>query len=198
MTVTPSRLPWGFQPAAWSAVIAVLASGVTAAVVLTHSHHGHTAVLGDKYTAVGQGSTLASGASVNGNGQGNGNGNNKPGPTPGHPITVSGAISGQLSPGVTQTLRVTVSNDNNQDIRLTDVTVAAGTPIRGTTSVPGCDTQWLTIGSYHANKATGQLIVKHSSGYVDLAVSLLNRPTNQDDCKNVNFPLTYTATAVQA
>ncbi len=210
------RRLWGRVPAWWlaTAMAIILAAG-TALVFGTTGGKPGPRVLGERFTASGQGSTpLAAplpaaghgnGGGGNGNGgPGGGNNGNSGGPNPGHSIVLDGSVSGDLAPGAPLTLSVHVSNPNNQDIRVTDVSVTVGTPTKTddttgeTTTVPTCDTTWVSVEHYSKPAATGQLVPKHTTRDVALDIELTDEPVNQDACKGVMFPLSFSATAVQA
>jgi hypothetical protein len=133
--------------------------------------------------------SLAAPQAAGGNGQGNG-GNQ------GHPITLSGVVQGQVAPGGTAPLVVTIANQNNQDILVTSVTGSVtSVTSAGQTGKPACSTSWYRVGSF-----AGSLRVhKNASGTVMLPVSFLNAPAvNQDNCKGARYTFSFTAQATQA
>lgn len=138
----------------------------------------------------GQNGNLSGTANGNGTGKGNGNG------TSGHPLTVTGAVSGSLAPGLPRTLTVTVDNARNQAVNLRSVTASITSVTGGSDSTkPPCSRDWFSVGSYAGN----QPIAKGQKGQVELPLTLTNLPSvNQDNCKGARYSLAFTATADQA
>jgi hypothetical protein len=158
------------------AIVAVLAVAGTRLWWPT-SHGPSVQVLGEKTTITPTGNTTSAGK---GNANSNGSGN------PGHPINVSGTVTGVLTPGATATLHVTVQNPNNQDLTLTQVAATLGTP-----SKAGCPSSWFRASGFSGT----QTIKKNSTTTVNLLLSMLNKPVNQDACKSATVPVSFTATA---
>ncbi|HET7328522.1 MAG TPA: hypothetical protein VFJ14_14695 [Nocardioidaceae bacterium] len=141
-------------------------------------------VLGEK-SVVAQAATGNSGC-----GQGNGGPNgSKVCSNPGHPISVSEQHLGKLSPGQTINLAVTVVNPNNQDVQLTKIQVVKGTPTN-----PACSAAWFQVQDFSGS----QTIKKNSQLAVSLPMSMADVAANQDACKGVAIPLTFTATVTGA
>ena len=137
--------------------------------------------------------TLGGGsASAQGN---NGNGNGA-GTNPGHPLTLSGTVTGRVAPGSPATLTVAIDNPNNQDIVVTSLT---GT-ITSVTSLnlpgrPTCSTSWYSVGTFTGSKP----IAKNKSGTISVPLTLTDLPTtNQDNCKGSTVQFSFTAQAQQA
>ena len=123
---------------------------------------------------------------------GNGNGGNPPG----HAITVTAVLTGQLGPGSPASLRVTITNPNSQAVEVTSVSGAITSVVTGT--LPGrmaCSASW-----YHVEPFTGsQPVARNGSITVPLRVTFDDVPTtNQDNCKGARFTYSFTAQARQA
>lgn len=184
----------------WLLIIVALVGGATTAVALlvTSPSSPPTKVLGEKITQTptaapngvvsGTGSATANGAQVQ---PGNGNG----GSNPGHPITVTGTSPVGLAPGVTSPLVVTVTNPNNQDIRVTAVTISVGNATGGCPAAGN-----ITTTSYVSTAPGAATYIAHKNGHVTvpLSITMVDTPVNQDMCKHVSFPLTFTATGQQS
>jgi hypothetical protein len=122
--------------------------------------------------------------------------NNANGGNPGHAITVTGVVHGQLAPNVPATLVVTIANPNSQDIVVTSVSgMVTSATSAGEPGKPVCSTAWYHVGSFSGSL----LITKNHSGTVSLPVTLDNFPTvNQDNCKRSTYTFSFTAAARQA
>jgi len=113
---------------------------------------------------------------------------------PPHAFTMSGAVTG-LVPGRTVTLPVLVSSPNSQSIKILTITVAAGNaspacPAAGNLSVPDYDSGRSGAASY--------VVPARGSATVPLSIQLVDAPSrNQNACKRVTFPLSYSGTAMQ-
>lgn len=131
------------------------------------------------------------GGGNSGNGAGNGSGVVTP---PGKALTVVASATGTLAPGRTATLNVTVTNPNNQPV--TVVAASATLDSVGTGNlVPRCDKNWLTVSSFSGST----LLAAGATTTIPLTVSFANLGNvNQDDCKNVVYSFTATATANSA
>jgi hypothetical protein len=126
---------------------------------------------------------------------------------PGHPITVTGTSPTNVGPGVTAPVTVTVTNLNNQDIRVTSVTITVG---NASATCPA--TGNVTTTSYNSSTAGAVVYIAPKNGNVriPLSITMVDRKDtgvrgtksfvsgNQDACKHVTFPLTFTATGDQA
>lgn len=146
-----------------------------------------TRVLGEQFTAgTGSGSTTAGNS---GCGRGNGGPNGaRDCSNPGHPITVTGAVLGAVYPGTSTTLRLQITNPNNQDMTLQRVSVVIGTPDRD-----GCLSTWFTATGYSGTPSI--TLRKNSATLLDLGFSMVNQPYSQDVCKTATIPLSFSATA---
>jgi hypothetical protein len=126
---------------------------------------------------------------------------------PGHPITVTGTSPTNLGPGITAPVTVTVTNPNNQDIRVTSVTITVG---NASAACPAAGN--VTVTSYTSSTpgAVAYVAPKNGAVRVPLSITMVDRQDtgvrgtssfvsgNQDACKHVTFPLTFTATGDQA
>jgi hypothetical protein len=140
--------------------------------------------------------TLGGGNVSNGNGNGNGNNGNGNGNNSGHPITLTGAVTGTITLGTPTTLDITISNPNNQDIVVTSVTGAiTSVTSAGLVGRPVCSSSWYSVGSFTGTKT----ITKNSNGLVALPLALTDlTSTNQDNCKGSTVRFSFTAQAQQA
>lgn len=183
MTTTTRSSRLGVLP--WVVVVSVVA--LSSASIPQSARP--TAAAGSTGTAIAgtSGGSSSSGNNGNGNGGSTGTGN------PGHAISVTGTVTGAIAPGRTVGLNVTIANPNNQDITVRSVSgqvTTVGT--RGIAGLQACSTSWFSVGSYSGSK----VIAKNSSAVVQLPVTLTNLPlTNQDNCKNVTYSFSFTATA---
>jgi hypothetical protein len=119
-----------------------------------------------------------------------------PDTNPGHPIRLSGVVTGRITPGRPATLTVTVSNPNNQDVVVTSltgsVTSVSSQVLAGR---PPCSATWFTVGTF----AGARTIAAKGSAEVAVPVALTDLPaTNQDNCKGGTLQLAFTAQARQA
>jgi hypothetical protein len=120
----------------------------------------------------------------------------RPGLAVGHPLTVTGAVTGQVRPGSPATLRVTIGNESNQDIAVTRVTgIITGVIATGRPGVPACSAAWFSVGAF-----SGHLVIrKKGSGAVALPVAVSDLPgTNQDGCRGAVVGFSFTALAERA
>jgi hypothetical protein len=124
------------------------------------------------------------------------NGNNGNSSNPGHPITLTGSVTGTITLGTPTTLNITISNPNNQDIVVTSVTGAiSSVTSAGLVGRPVCSSNWYTVGSFNGSKT----VTKNSSGLVALPLVLSDlTSTNQDNCKGSTVHFSFTAQAQQA
>lgn len=116
----------------------------------------------------------------------------------GKPFTVTGNASGPLSPGLSRSLTITLSNPNNVAIEVTalSVIVAAGS------SKAGCDGP-ANLALTQSNISATNTLTIPANGQVALpsgaisapAVLMRDLPTNQDACKNASFTFTYSGSA---
>jgi hypothetical protein len=108
-------------------------------------------------------------------------------------LHVTGAVAGDVAPGVPATLVVTVENPSRTDARVTGVSAdVVGVQRSG----PGaCSSSWYGIASY-----TGDLVVPSgASRDVRLRVTLADLPdVNQDGCKGARYTFRFAVAAVPA
>ena len=100
-------------------------------------------------------------------------------------FVVSGRVEG-LRPGGTRSLALTVQNPNSVAIRVTSITVAAGT------ARPGCPGSSLVLPQW-----TGSLPVAQR-GTASLSVNVRLPAGAPDACQGATWPLTYGGTAEKA
>ena len=121
---------------------------------------------------------------------------------PTSPFTISGSLSGLLGPGVDRSLRLTVSNPFDFDLRVTSLTVS----VRPGSSQPGCDGP-ANLRVSQSNTTEGNVsIVVPARGFVTLPaqdattpqVTMLDLAVSQDACKNAVFTFTYSGVATRA
>lgn len=156
--------------------------------------NGNTTALANGNNGNGNNENGNNGNGNNGNGN-NGNGNgNTPTPTPqatppSKVFTISGAVDGLLVPGVARGLKLTVTNDLNQDILVTALSVSPTGPMSG-----DCTTKHLKIDSWTG----GQFLVKrNTSGAAPGSIPIQLTSDATDACQGVVFTLAYSGTAVQ-
>jgi len=204
--------------AVWIGSAAVLTTGTSAAVYSLAGSNSSTAATAAKaaptpsptsgFTGGGSSVTTAAAkptptatAGVNGNGNGNnGNGNGNGGSSGttsnGHPITLTGNVTGQPGPGVTAKLNVTIDNGKNQAIVVRTVTATVTSVTTGTQAgKPQCKTSWYSIAPF-----SGSLpIAAGGKGVVPLTVTFTDEPAiNQDNCRGATYSFSFNATADQA
>ncbi len=100
-------------------------------------------------------------------------------------FVVSGHVE-ELRPGGTRPMVLTVRNPNSVAIRVTSLTVTAG-------SAPGCPASTLTLPQW-----TGSLLVPKKNGTATLTVNVHLKPSAPDACQGARWPLTYGGRAVKA
>ncbi|MHB8234065.1 MAG: hypothetical protein ACYDHT_05360 [Solirubrobacteraceae bacterium] len=118
--------------------------------------------------------------------------------TSGKPFTVTGNAAGMLSPGVSQTLAITVTNPNNVAIEVTALTATAASG----SSKAGCDGP-ANLSLTQSNVSASNTLAIPANGHVSLpagavsapVVQMRDLPTNQDACKNASFTFTYSGSA---
>jgi hypothetical protein len=165
--------------------LVVVSVASTAALQLT----GGTAAPKSQDPTLGGGSASTNAQGNNGNGNGSST-------NPGHPITLSGSVTGTVAPGSPATLTVTIGNPNNQDIVVTSLTgtITSVTSL-GLVGRPGCSPSWYSVGTFSGSKA----IAKNKSATISVPLSLSDLPsTNQDNCKGSTVQFSFTAQAQQA
>jgi hypothetical protein len=141
------------------------------------------AVAGIRYSVGGRGSAATAVLGANlaaSNGNGNGNSNDP------KSFSISGSVSG-LYPGATKNLPVLITNQNNQDIKVTSVHI----------SVTGSDMSGCGAGNLSATDYSGPafIVAKDSSLTINLPVTMIHNAANS--CQGATFALNYSGTAVK-
>ena len=162
----------------------VVAASTTAGIMLS-GKVGHTGVLGQKFSKP---------AAAGGNGNGNGNGGAG---SPGKAFTMTVAAVGTIGPGQRQTLNVTVSNPNNQNMSIT-----GATGVVNSVSKPGCLASWFTVENWTPGSSP-TIAPANGSAQIQMKLDFTDLATNQDVCKStakspVTISFTLHATGVQA
>jgi len=109
-------------------------------------------------------------------------------------FTISGDGAKQLAPGISTPINVAINNTFKRDLNFVGLNVSLDS-----TSNPACDTSNFVVTQYsgpstlvipaHTKRSLVALGVPRSQWP---SVTMLNLPTNQDDCKGVTVNLTYT------
>jgi len=152
-------------------VVALVACGILAGVRygLERRSGSATAVLGAELTA-------------SNSSNGNGNGNN----TDPKSFSISGSVTG-LYPGATKDLPVLISNQNNQDIKVTNIHIT----VTGSDK-SGCGSSNLSAADY---SGPAFVVQKNSSQTINLPVSMTHNASNS--CQGATFTLQYSGAAVK-
>jgi len=94
-----------------------------------------------------------------------------------------------LLPGTGQARRLLLTNPNDFEVSLTDLTVTVGTPVAAAgRPVDGC-----TAGYLHVEPLDRAVLVP-GSGSTEVALTVRLAADSPDACQGVHFPLTYSAT----
>jgi hypothetical protein len=109
-------------------------------------------------------------------------------------MTVEGNLAGQLAPGVSRPLALTLTNPNSKAVYITSLTVTAGEQ----STNPGCDAPTnLQITQSNVSEsnpakipARGKLALP-SGSVTAPQVLMKNLPVNQDACKGATFTFNY-------
>ena len=112
--------------------------------------------------------------------------------TSGIDFSISGTVSG-LTPGSNSNLQLTVTNPKSVAITVKTLSVSLGTPLPS-----GCDASYLDLSAAQYTSQAGFNVAPNggTANAPDLTVRLIDAAAaNQDGCKNVTFPLSYTGTA---
>lgn len=109
------------------------------------------------------------------------------------PFAAVGAVD-QLRPGQMKTLEVTVTNPDQVDYRILELTA---TPEDANADCAGPTN--LVVSGYQSTKpgAVTYVVPRNSQITIPLTVMMLNTATSQDACKGVSFPLAFRGTATQ-
>ena len=115
----------------------------------------------------------------------------------GKPFTISGDVVDRLAPGVSQPIDLQLFNTNKGVISVTNLTVSLTS-----TNKTSCD-----IRNFEVKQYTGLYpiavppndSISLSAALIDSeyrpAITMLNKPYNQDDCKGVSLSLSYSGSA---
>lgn len=121
-------------------------------------------------------------------------------------FTISGSANGPMAPGVVVPIDLRFDNPHPFALSITDVRVAvAGVSAIHADAQHPCSAEDFQVQQI-ASTAAIAVSADSSQSLSDLgfvsaqwpAVSMLNRPVNQDGCKGVSLTLAYTATAIAA
>ena len=118
--------------------------------------------------------------------------------TSGKPFTIAGNASGSLSPGISRSLAITLSNPNNVAIEVTALaaTVTAGSSKAGCDGPANLALTQSNVSATNALTIAANSQVALPSGAVSAPVVLMrDLPSNQDACKNASFTFTYSGSA---
>ena len=116
--------------------------------------------------------------------------NSSAGSGPERPRVVTATAPRDLGPGVTRPVMVTVTNPSNQPVALTSVSITVSNASRQ------CHAEGnISVASYVADARGANVYVAPARGAVTvpLSITMLDTRVNQDVCKNVTFPLTFSA-----
>ena len=132
-------------------------------------------------------------AGSNANPNSNSNANATPNPKS---LVVTQTGSTPVAPGKAGSITLKVTNPNNQAVILTDVTTTVTSIGSGSNSkLPACSKSAISIAPWSGSTQ----IAANGSTSVIVATTFNNQPTvNQDNCKNVAFTFSFTATGRQA
>ena len=125
----------------------------------------------------------------------NSNSNANATPTP-KSLVVTQTGSTPVAPGKAGSITLSVRNPNNQAVILTDVTTTVTSIGSGTNSkLPTCNKTWISIAPWSGARQ----ITANGTTSVTVAATFDNQTTvNQDNCKDVAFTFSFTATGRQA
>jgi uncharacterized membrane protein len=113
---------------------------------------------------------------------------------------IAGSLGAQLAPGVTAPLNLSLTNPYKFDLRITNLAVA----LQESTSKPGCSgTENFKVTQIPAARYPITLPGKETKTLAQLGVAdgdrpkveMLDRPWNQDACKNATVTLDYSGSA---
>jgi hypothetical protein len=119
-------------------------------------------------------------------------GNTSAGIKPGHPhFAARGSVTG-LAPGRPATLEVVITNEDSVGYRILQLDATAKD------ANAHCPAANLLIEPYSSTTqgAVTHVVAGRSTTTIPLTVTLRYTSTNQDACKNVQFPLTYSGVAI--
>lgn len=113
---------------------------------------------------------------------------------------VTGNLGGQLAPGIKAPLNLLLTNPYNFAIQITNLSVAVeeGTSKAGCSGTQNFKVTPIPAARYPITLAAGQAKTLSQLGVADAdkpQVEMLNRPTNQETCKNATVTLAYSGSA---
>jgi hypothetical protein len=164
----------------------LVVASTTAGIVLNLHTSRDTAVKGEKFVK-----TPAGGSAPDGTG------NTGSRSAPANAFTMTVQAVGTIAPGQRQTLNVTVSNPNGQNMAIT-----GANGVVDSVSKPGCLPSWFTVEDW-APGASPTIAPANGSTVIHMKLDFADLPTNQDVCKStdaspVTIALTFHATGTQA
>jgi len=175
---------------------AVVVASTTAGIVLSlQSNSHHTGVLGEKITKSPTGTNGGSGT-PSGTNSTSGTGTTTPA-TSANAFSMTVEALGTVGPGERQTLNVTVSNPNGQNMQIT-----GATGVVNSVNKPGCLPAWFTVEDWTPGTSP-TIAPANGSTVIQMTLDFLDLPTNQDVCKStpgspVTISFTLHATGAQA
>jgi hypothetical protein len=206
-------------------VLAVATTATVASFTLSSSHH-HTnksvSVEGEHFQIPGNGDGNVNGKGANGgstgtstgtagtattntgatnntatnNGNGNSATNGNTAGSQGKAFAISGALSG-LTPGATGHLMVSVTNPNNQDMKITSLSATLLSVTKAANAPTGtCASSAFTVGAYVGSYFTVTKNTTRSSSPGYIPVTLSHNAPNA--CQGATFNLSYSGTGSQA
>ena len=111
-------------------------------------------------------------------------------------FSISGNPNGSLSPGVTRSIPLVLSNPNNATIYVTALIVSVSTSPSGCSSAANISLGQSNVSTTAPVQIPGRGSVTLPSGGVSApTIKLLNLATNQDACKRGAFGLSYAGSA---
>lgn len=184
--ITNKALAW------WGGgAVLVASTAVTGILVAQSSAAPAGGTVAGTTSSAGKGQGNGPGGGNNGNGAGNGSGGAQPPPKA---LSVQHTMLGTVRLGTPATMRVTVTNPNNQAVDLKTVTANVTNVVSAAGTTPACTPSNFSISSYNGTRR----IAKNGSTSVDLLVSMAENGANQDRCKGATYSFSFTATADQA
>jgi hypothetical protein len=165
-------------------------TGSVAAATTTSGATSPTSAGTSTSSSTGSASTPAGGGNGNTN-NGNGNaGNNGQGNAAPKSFTITAAPVTGLFPGGSRTIALTISNPENQDMRITSIVGS----VTGTSSA-ACSASNVSIGAWSA-PSRGLVVPKKGTAPTSLQIRMDGNPPNA--CQNVTFTLRFTGQGAQA
>jgi uncharacterized membrane protein len=115
---------------------------------------------------------------------------------------ISGDLIGQLAPGATQALALSVQNPNDFPLHVTNLTVSDPPTI----DKPGCLPSWFTVSQFSGSYANVVVPAKSTRTLTALGVAQTELPqvamtddptTDQEDCKGATLEFSYSGSATK-